>query len=66
LKTMTIELTFEEVGMLKTLLRNEVQDTQSNKAAELYTNIYRKVMKAQDTYHVGGPAAHRLDDAPGA
>jgi hypothetical protein len=66
LKTMTIDLTFEEAGILKTLLRNEVQDTQSNKAAEIYTSIYRKVMKAQDTYHVGGPAAHRLDDVQGA
>jgi hypothetical protein len=63
---MTIELTFEEAGMLKTLLRNEVQDTASNKAAALYTSIYRKVAKAQDSYHVGGPAERRLDDAPGA
>jgi hypothetical protein len=63
---MTIELTFEEAVALKTLLRNTLQETASNKAAELYTSIYRKVMKAQDAYHVGGPAASRLDDAPGA
>jgi hypothetical protein len=58
---MTIDLTFEEAVALKTLLRNTVQDTASNKAAEIYTSIYRKVMKELDHYHVGGTAELPLD-----